>query len=151
MKNVQVPPQIRTKTPPFVLSIIATAVFLVLSGCATVADGARTAIGAYCSVPTAARAVNRVIVNAAIVPNRIRVACAADDVAGVVVGEAVGDLVVTSADVAAAAPVVKQAKAAVSAYCALDETARQVNRATIAEAVAPNRVFIECAPDAIPH
>lgn len=116
-----------------------------LAGCSSLATSAKATVSGYCTIPPVARTVNRTIVNAAVAPNAIRVKCAGDDAIGALIGTAIGDAVVTKADEAAAAPLVKKAKTVIAEYCALDDTARAINRATLADVTAPNAIEITCA------
>lgn len=138
------------KRPPFALSLVCIAVLMALSACATVSSTAKSTITAYCAIPSAARAATRQIVNNELAPHSIRVACPGEDLAGVVLGTAVGDLAAPAINVPQVDAFVTAAREAVTVYCALDPTARQINREQVAAAIAPARIEIGCA-DAVPH
>lgn len=134
--------------PPFRLSLVCLAVLVALSGCASVASTAKSTVAAYCAIPTVARATTRAIVNNELAPASIRVACPGEDLAGAVLGAAVGDLAGTAINVPQVDAFVVAAKEAVAVYCALDPSARQINREQVAAAIAPARIEIGCAAPA---
>ena len=126
--------------------ITATSVVILslMSGCEKTDNVLKTTVDKYCSVPTEARMVLRKYVNVKLAPLSVVVSCQNDTIEGVIVGDAVGDIVVASEYTQLAQSLFTRSKAVAAAYCSLAPEARLLNRDRLEQVLTPNKISISC-------